>query len=289
MPDVTRLATRVHRPLVGVMLALAVGHAWAEAPPVDSSAAASPIASAPAEAPPVLAPVLIAEDGAPAVPPTEPFGGTIDPSGSYVETGEASWYGQEFAGRPTASGERFDMQALTVAHPSLPLGSVVEIHNLENGRRTLARINDRGPFVRDRIVDCSLAVARALGFVGKGLAHVQLTVLEAPVHVPAVMWRRLHPPASPAQQTPELPAARAARPVAGPAPAIVASLAAAPQLVAEGTVTRRASVLPFPALVNASRWLVRALVGPCVDDTRHLARDPFDSAAVRRFVGLFTR
>ncbi|MEQ8935726.1 MAG: septal ring lytic transglycosylase RlpA family protein, partial [Amphiplicatus sp.] len=95
----------------------------------------------------------------------------------YDAVGVASWYGDEFHGRPTANGERFDKNRLSAAHTTLPLPSVVEVENLENGRRVMVRVNDRGPFVGDRMIDLSHAAARALGFDQKGLAKVRVRYL----------------------------------------------------------------------------------------------------------------
>ncbi len=95
-----------------------------------------------------------------------------------VQVGVASWYGKEFHGKPTASGEPFDMYDLTAAHRTLPLGTRCKVTNLENGRETVLKINDRGPFVRGRILDCSYGAAQRLGFAGKGLAKVRIEVLE---------------------------------------------------------------------------------------------------------------
>ncbi|MEE2691765.1 MAG: septal ring lytic transglycosylase RlpA family protein [Pseudomonadota bacterium] len=95
----------------------------------------------------------------------------------YNEVGVASWYGDEFDGRPTANGERFDKNRLSAAHTTLPLPSVVEVENLENGRRAVIRVNDRGPFVGDRLIDLSHAAARELGFEQKGLARVRVRYL----------------------------------------------------------------------------------------------------------------
>ncbi|MBB5518630.1 septal ring lytic transglycosylase RlpA family protein [Amphiplicatus metriothermophilus] len=92
----------------------------------------------------------------------------------YEAVGIASWYGQEFHGRLTANGELFDRNRMTAAHPTLPLPSRVEVENLENGRKILVRVNDRGPFKGDRIIDLSQAAARALGFEEKGLAPVRV-------------------------------------------------------------------------------------------------------------------
>ena len=91
-----------------------------------------------------------------------------------LETGIASWYGKQFHGRRTASGERFDMEALTAAHPKLPFGSWVRVRNLINGRSIDVRINDRGPYIKRRIIDLSRAAAQALGFGGTHEVEISL-------------------------------------------------------------------------------------------------------------------
>lgn len=96
--------------------------------------------------------------------------------GRAEEVGTASYYGRELNGRRTASGEVFDMNELTAAHRTLPFGTRVRVTNLKNGRHTVVRINDRGPFRRGRIIDLSYAAARKLGFVGRGLAKVRIAV-----------------------------------------------------------------------------------------------------------------
>lgn len=88
--------------------------------------------------------------------------------------GLASYYGAGLDGRPTASGERFDKDALTAAHRSLPFGACVEVLNLANGRSVQVRINDRGPYARGRIIDVSEAAARQLGMIEAGVARVRL-------------------------------------------------------------------------------------------------------------------
>ncbi len=95
-----------------------------------------------------------------------------------VQTGTASWYGQAHHGKKTASGEVFDMNALTAAHRTLPLGTRVLVTNLGNGRAVEVRINDRGPSVAERIIDVSYAAARALGAAGDGVFRVRIAVLE---------------------------------------------------------------------------------------------------------------
>ena len=95
---------------------------------------------------------------------------------SRLASGIASWYGGRFHGRKTASGEAYDMEALTAAHPKLPFGSWVRVHNPANGRSVDVRINDRGPFIKRRIIDLSRAAARALGV--SGIHQVEISLLE---------------------------------------------------------------------------------------------------------------
>jgi rare lipoprotein A len=94
--------------------------------------------------------------------------------------GYASWYGRAFHGKPTASGERFNMFKLTAAHRTLPFGTIVLVTNLENGRRVVVRINDRGPFVdqKKRIIDLSYKAAKKIGLVKTGVAKVRVDVLK---------------------------------------------------------------------------------------------------------------
>lgn len=100
-----------------------------------------------------------------------------------VQTGIASWYGTKFHGQSTASKEIYDMYDLTAAHRTLPFGTKVMVTNLNNGKSVKVRINDRGPFVKGRIIDLSYAAARILGMIGPGVAPVKIEVLEeAPVY-----------------------------------------------------------------------------------------------------------
>lgn len=94
------------------------------------------------------------------------------------EVGLASWYGAQFHRRRTASGERFDMRALTAAHPTLPFGSRVCVRSQMTGRTVVVRINDRGPHVRNRVIDLSRGAAEALGMIGLGLKPVELFALD---------------------------------------------------------------------------------------------------------------
>lgn len=107
----------------------------------------------------------------------------IDP----VQTGLASWYGPGFHGQDTSSRETFNMYELTAAHRTLPFGTWVEVTNLDNGRSVRVKINDRGPFIRGRIIDLSYAAARVLGMVDPGVIPVRIDVLpelSPPLHLP---------------------------------------------------------------------------------------------------------
>lgn len=95
----------------------------------------------------------------------------------YVERGMASWYGPGFHGNKTANGERYDMHQLTAAHRTLPLGSVAVVRSMSTGRQVTVRINDRGPFAKGRVLDLSLAGAKALGMVGNGTDQIELRVV----------------------------------------------------------------------------------------------------------------
>ncbi len=95
---------------------------------------------------------------------------------AYKATGVASYYGKKFHGRRTASGERYNMNAMTAAHRTLAFGTRVKVTHLKNGRSVYVRINDRGPFIKGRIIDLSHAAARKLGMVSQGVARVRVVV-----------------------------------------------------------------------------------------------------------------
>ena len=127
---------------------------------------------------PLLVALLLAAGCRSQRPPLPPGG---------VERGVASWYGEPFHGRTTASGETYDMHRITAAHRTLPFHTWVEVLNQDNGRRLVVRVNDRGPFVRGRILDLSYAAARELGMIGPGTARIELRVLGPdPANVSAV-------------------------------------------------------------------------------------------------------
>ncbi len=100
--------------------------------------------------------------------------------GEYVEEGVASWYGVPFHGRRTSNGEIYDMHEFTAAHRTLPFGAIVRVTNLRNGKQTEVRINDRGPFVANRVIDLSEAAALAIEMVGPGTAPVRLEIISGP-------------------------------------------------------------------------------------------------------------
>ena len=136
----------------------------------------------------------------------------FDPN--YDRVGIASWYGEPFHGRPTANGEVFDRGVVTAAHPTLPLPSLVRVVNLDNQRELVVRVNDRGPFVGDRLIDLSQEAARQLGFEGQGLApvRVQFVRLADDAHgvPPQPTVRRAPPPTSEPPARPAMPVVTAA-------------------------------------------------------------------------------
>jgi rare lipoprotein A len=103
----------------------------------------------------------------------------------YDETGLASWYGGQHHGRSTADGEVFDQHAVSAAHKTLPLPSIVEVTNLENGKTLRVRVNDRGPFVDGRIIDLSKEAAQRLGFLAKGVTRVRVRYIGPAARAPA--------------------------------------------------------------------------------------------------------
>lgn len=102
----------------------------------------------------------------------------LDSSEGFVERGIASWYGKKFHGRRTSSGETYDMYAMTAAHKHLPLPTYVEVTNLENNRRVVVKVNDRGPFHANRIIDLSYSAAVKLGIVSKGTGLVEVRAIQ---------------------------------------------------------------------------------------------------------------
>ena len=144
---------------------------------------------------------LRAQDVADAVPQAEPLAryGNHSPyevfgkkyhvlpsSDGYHKQGVASWYGSKFHGRRTSSGEPYDMHLATAAHKSLPLPTYAEVTNLDNGKKVVVKINDRGPFKDDRLIDMSYGAALRLGMTGTGTARVDVRVIEVSADAPVV-------------------------------------------------------------------------------------------------------
>src|ERR1700727_880757 len=116
----------------------------------------------------------------PPSPIQTPSGQRTTPSDTEPETGIASWYGHPYHGRASASGEIYDMEQMTAAHRTLPFGTEVRVHDLDNQKSVEVRINDRGPFVDGRVIDLSHAAARAIEMLGPGTARVRLEILSIP-------------------------------------------------------------------------------------------------------------
>lgn len=192
-------------------------------------------------------------------------------SAGYVQRGVASWYGPDFHGLATSSGERYDMNAMTAAHTTLPLPTWVEVTNLDNGKRVVVKVNDRGPFVKNRLIDLSRAAATALDMVGTGTARVEVRAV-AP---PADAFRA----AAPVVATAAAPSSSAPPPgQAAPIERMFLQVGAfAQQENAERLVARlRASGFVNPTLVTQpddGRRLHRVWLGPVRDSVEYDALD----------------
>lgn len=126
----------------------------------------------------------------------------MNSSEGYRERGIASWYGKKFHGRDTSSGERYDMYQMTAAHKTLPLPTNVRVTNLKNGRAIIVRVNDRGPFVKGRIIDLSYAAAQELDIVTSGTALVEVEALSTSYTGPVSTLAAATPPTESAMEPP---------------------------------------------------------------------------------------
>lgn len=194
----------------------------------------------------------------------------------YVEVGTASWYGPGFHGRVTANGEIYDQNALTAAHRTLQMPSVVKVTNLHNGRSVVLRVNDRGPFADSRIIDVSQRAAEQLGFRERGLARVKVELLAERSHEVAELARN---GTAPAVQNQIAQGAAAPVPVAEPAAAAQAAMAdaARPVYIQAGSFTAAQNAASLHARIAryapsrvvearlAGRTWYRVLVGPFPD------------------------
>ena len=170
----------------------------------------------------------------------------------FRQRGHASWYGRRFHGSPTSSGEPYDMYAMTAAHPTLPIPSYARVTNLDNGRSVVVRVNDRGPFLRGRVIDLSYTAAYKLGYVNAGSAQVEVEQI-LPDEAPLVAGARPVPPlparANEGVVAADAPAAapRALAPLALPDPAVAQAAAAVDGIAPGGT-----SVGLAPPIASAS-------------------------------------
>lgn len=154
---------------------------------------------------------------------------------AYVQEGIASWYGQDFHGKKTANGEKYDMNAVTAAHPTLPMPSMVRVTNLDNGRQLSVRVNDRGPFHSSRIIDLSRRAAQLLGFYDVGTAHVRVEIDATESINLKNLALKEHPP--------EMP-----RVVAAPREAITAVALAPVTATPADTATKPPAAVPDPGV-----------------------------------------
>ncbi len=184
----------------------------------------------------------------------------------YSETGIGSWYGKKFSGRPTSSQEPYDPYAMTAAHKSLPLPSYVRVTNLENNKSIIVRVNDRGPFHGDRIIDLSYAAAHKIGYAKQGTARVKVEAITiAPQPAPV---------AQPAQ-----PATPSANPTAGKNVVYLQVGAFRDLASAQSLQQQLAAVTTVPVLINSpqestSERFHRVRIGPFQDEnSAHKVRE----------------
>ncbi|MGH7033102.1 MAG: septal ring lytic transglycosylase RlpA family protein [Stellaceae bacterium] len=196
---------------------------------------------------------------------------------TYDETGIASWYGEDFHGKYTANGEVYDLNALTAAHRTLPMPSVVQVTNLENGRSIEVRVNDRGPFARGRIIDLSRRAAQLLGFEGQGTAKVRVKLLvPESIQAASLAGRNGPPPMVAAAQpapvdkvdTQSLPAAPGVKVAAAPLPVPAPKPAPVRSVVEPAPAPEKVTVVP----VKPSQIYIQAGAFASVDRAWRLKR-----------------
>jgi rare lipoprotein A len=222
------------------------------APPVSNNATPPP--PPPAAAPPAAA------DTAPRTEPRSRHGNppfydvfgkryyVLSSSASYLERGVASWYGPGFHKERTSTGERYDMYGMTAAHKTLPLPAYVRVTNLQNGRSVVVRVNDRGPFVDNRIIDLSYTAASRLDMLRNGTAMVEVRALDFPAVTPdpGATLLAAGPPTPASGQAGAAASAGTASPSTGPPAA--SSGAATSGAATSGAVTAEPASAPIPAV-----------------------------------------
>jgi rare lipoprotein A len=196
----------------------------------------------------------------------------LESSDGYRARGVASWYGRDFHGLATSSGEPYNMHALTAAHTTLPIPTWVEVTNLANGKRVVVKINDRGPFVDNRLIDLSYAAAVQLDMIGTGTARVEVRALRGPQDVPPATTVASAAP-SPPSASPAGSANTARDPLLAPPVAVPGAAAGA----AEQTFVQ---VGAFADAANADRLVARIKVNGFTD--AFVAKDAGDRRALHR-------
>ncbi len=189
----------------------------------------------------------------------------------FSETGIASWYGRKFHGRLTSSGEPFDMFTFTAAHKTMPIPAWVRVTNLANNRSLIVRVNDRGPFKPDRVLDLSWAAAKRLGFEAEGTAEVRYEVLKVPVNRPGLVANPLVTPAQAVLQITALSDEGQARVLANELSGQIGSESVRVRVEPTGTGLYRVQVVPRPdeAVIEA---VMQQLIGLGWTPQRLLAR-----------------
>lgn len=205
----------------------------------------------------------------------------------FVERGIASWYGPDFHGKRTSSGERYDMYQMTAAHKTLPIPCYVEVVNLQNGRRAVLKVNDRGPFKDNRVIDLSYVAARKLGIWQKGTGLVEVRIIDTAHPIVAnVASARPAPATAPAAAAERPEAARAPEPVIAAAPSAHPDVAGATAGDPPSTPPFFLQVGAFVELDNAERLRARLLAN--LRDVHVSPADSNGQAVYRVRVGPFT-
>ncbi len=208
----------------------------------------------------------------------------------YRARGVASWYGRRYHGKPTSSGEPYDMYGMTAAHPVLPIPSYARVTNVRNGRSVIVRINDRGPFLSDRLIDLSYTAAYKLGVVNGGSALVEVETITPDMYASFAAAKRPEPPA-PAEETIAALASPLQNPAAATAPIETMALAA-PSAEAPATNGVYLQLGAFGSRENAESYLsrVQAQLEGLAERLQVLMRDgyyrvhagPYDTTAQAR-------
>ncbi len=208
----------------------------------------------------------------------------------FVERGIASWYGPDFHGKRTSSGERYDMYQMTAAHKTLPIPCYVEVVNLQNGRRAVLKVNDRGPFKDNRVIDLSYVAARKLGIWQKGTGLVEVRLIDAahPIiaNVASARPASAAAPVAPVAAAERPEAARAPEPVIAAAPSAHPDVAGANAGDPQSTPPFFLQVGAFVELDNAERLRARLLAN--LRDVHVSPADSNGQAVYRVRVGPFT-